>query len=173
MIRRWIVPILIALAIGALAFQVTLMATPGTLMALAMNRLTTLGPINHFAHTATPTPADREIVRTSPDLAYSPCPFDLSGGPLLINAVPVAAPYWALSIFDAQTNAVFVRNRFEAQDRPFRVAVIHGGQVAPPGYEPVRVDGARGIAVIRILVADPASFPAIDAARRASTCRIG
>lgn len=173
MIRRWLGPLAVGALLGAGAWQAVMVMTPDALMGLAFDRVSKVGGPNRFTHAPLATAASRVIVRPSPDLAYSSCPFDLSKGPLLIDAVPVAAPYWSLSIFDAHTDAVLVRNGVKAGSRPFRVAVMAAGQSAPAGYEPVSVDGTRGIALIRILVGDHGHFAAIDRERRATICRAG
>lgn len=172
MIRRWIGAAMFGLLCGLIAWQVVLAMIPQWLMALAVARIAgQAGAINAFAHAPLVTAKSRAIVRPSPDLLYSSCPFDISAAPLLIDATPVAAPYWSLSIFDAQTNAVFVRND-RAGPNPVRVAVIAPGQAAPAGYAPVRVKGARGIALIRILIDRSQPIAAIDAARRTARCRL-
>ena len=50
------------------------------------------------------------------------------------------------------------------------LALVKAGQVAPAGYEAVSVGYDRGVALIRILLADKAEFPAIDVLRRRSSC---
>lgn len=172
MIRRWIGPLVAGAVLGVVAWQGTLTMAPDALMHLALKRVSAVGGPNHFTHAPLATAASRAIVRPSPDLAYSSCPFDLGKGPLLIDAVPVLAPYWSLSIFDKHTNAVLVRNGMKAAYRPFRIAVLAAGQVAPAGYEAVPVDGRSGIALVRILIDDRARFPVIDRERRATTCRV-
>ena len=171
MIRRWIGPLVVALLLGAAAWHATLVAAPDMLMRLALQRVSKAGGENRFSHAPLATAASRAIVRPSPDLAYSSCPFDLSKGPLLIDAVPVLAPYWSLSVFDTHTDVALVRNGATAKYRPFRVAILAADQTAPAGYEAVHVHGTRGIALIRILVDDRARFAAIDKERRATTCR--
>jgi hypothetical protein len=49
--------------------------------------------------------------------------------------------------------------------------LLRKGQKAPQGYEAVELDHDRGIALIRILLSDPAEFAEIDAIRRKSTCQ--
>ena len=173
MSRRWIGPLVVGIAFGIAAWHMTMAATPGALMRLAVGRVAKIGGMNRFSHAPLATAGSRAIVRPSPDLAYSSCPFDLTGGPLLIDAVPVPAPYWSLSIFDSHTNVALVRNGDKARYQPFHIAVLALGQTAPKGYEPVRIDGMRGIALIRILIDVRARFPAIDAERRATICRGG
>jgi uncharacterized membrane protein len=172
-IRRWLGPLIVGGVLGAAAWHATLVAAPDALMKLALQRVAKAGGENRFSHAPLATAASRTIVRPSPDLAYSSCPFDLSKGPLLIDAVPVLAPYWSLSVFDTHTDVALVRNGAGAGYRPFRVAILAAGQTAPAGYEGVHVDGTRGIALIRILIDERARFPVIDKERRATMCRAG
>ncbi|QNQ08001.1 DUF1254 domain-containing protein [Sphingomonas alpina] len=170
MTRRWTLPLMFGILLGVTAWQVTLIATPRMLMWLAVKRVASIGGFNQMKHTPLATAASRTIVRPSPDLAYSSCPYDLSHGPVLIEATPVTAPYWSLSIFDANTNAVFVRNDAGGMRKPLRIAIARAGQSIPAGAETVRVDGNRGVALIRILIENRANFTPIDAARRSARC---
>ena len=165
MMRRWIGPVAVALVLAIVTYFITLSRTPQTLMSAAVSRMEKLGGINTFGHMPLATDKSRAVVRPSPDLAYSACPFDLSQGPLAISAAPVPANYWSLSVFQANTDNI------EARGQAMQIVVAQPGQATPPGAAVVRVNGARGVALIRILVDDPARFPAIDAARRGSTCK--
>jgi uncharacterized membrane protein len=171
MIRRWGVPLLLGLMLAGVGYHVTLVQTPRLLMMLATHRIA--GPAGYNALYQAPlaTADSRAIVRPSPDLAYSSCPFHLSNTPILIDVAPMPAPYWSLSVFDERTDVVFVRNNIQAGGRAIRVALINDeGEPVPPGYEAVLVKGSSGIALVRTLVDDRARFPQIDAARRASRC---
>lgn len=170
--RRWLGPLLVGVLVAALAYQLTLVATPRLLMAAAWQRVAQ-GGANRFTFGPLATDKSRAIVRPSPDLAYSSCPFDLAAGPLLIDVPAVPAAYWSLSVFDTQTNVAFVRNNVESSGGPIRAAVALPGQSVPGGYDRVTVMQPRGIALVRILVEDRATFPAIDRARRLATCRVG
>ena len=169
-IRRWGLATLCGLIAAVLAYQLTLVATPRFLMATALRRVEAAGGANGLRHPPMPTAHSRTIVRPSPDLAYSSCLFDLSGGPVLIEAMPVPAPYWSLSVFDDRTDSVFVRNNRDSRGRPVRIVIARPGQAVPRGVETVRVEGDRGIALIRMLVGTGEDYPAIDRARRASRC---
>ena len=170
MIRRWLPPILLGLVLAILTYHVTLANTPRTLMAAATKRLAKGAGYNAFFHGPLATDKARAIVRPSPDLAYSSCPLDLSKGPVVVAVAPVPALYWSLSVFDARTDVAFVRNNRDVGGRAFRIAIAQPGQQVPGGIETVRVEGARAVALIRVLVDDRARFPAIDRARRVSTC---
>jgi len=158
--------VLLGLVVAALAWQATLAAAPQVIMRIAVKRIADAGGLNHMQHAPLPGPGRRTVVRPSPDLAYSACPFDLSKGPLLIQVEPVAAPYWSLSVFDDRTDVAFVRHNV-----PVRIVLARPGQSVPPGTETVRLGGDRGVALVRILVEDRARFEPLDRARRASFCR--
>jgi uncharacterized membrane protein len=169
--KRWLLPSLLGLVVAALAWQATLLAIPRGIMSLAVSRLGEAGGLNRMLHAPLPGPGRRTVVRPSPDLAYSSCPFDLSKGPLLVEVAPVAAPYWSLSVFDARTDVAFVRNNRGTGGRGFRVALAMEGQAVPAGVETIRRDDAKGVALLRILVEDRARFSSLDRARRGSGCR--
>lgn len=170
MIGRWIAPLALALFAALLAWHVTLANFPQVLMRLAIGRVAQAGGENRMAHAPLVTAKSRAIVRPSPDLLYSSCPFDLKRGPVLVQVPAIPAAYWSLSVFDERTDTAFVRNGREAPGG-VRVALLAAGQTAPAGYTPVRVDGRRGIALVRVLIDRTRPFAVIDAARRRASCR--
>jgi uncharacterized membrane protein len=168
--RRWLFPLLVGAVLAFGAYQVTLIQVPRVLMRLAIGRLSKPG-INSMYAAPLATDKARAIVRPSPDLAYSSCPFDLASGPVLVDVPPVPAPYWSLSVFDARTDVAFVRNNIGGGGAPIRIAIARPGQPVPDGMQAVRVDDNRGVALVRILVQDRAGFAPIDAARRQASCK--
>jgi len=66
-----------------------------------------------------------------------------------------------------------VRSDRDTGGKAARLALLKAGQQAPQGYEPVMLQYDQGIALVRILLANPDEYPAIDAIRRKSTCRQG
>jgi uncharacterized membrane protein len=171
MIRRWLLPLLSGFVLGVVAWQAALVAAPRVIMSIAVERLGEAGGLNHMLHAPLRGPGRATVVRPSPDLAYSSCPFDLSNGPLLIEVAPVPAPYWSLSVFDRRTDVAFVRNSRDVKGGPIRVVLARPGQPVPAGIEAVRLGGDRGVALVRILVEDRARFAPLDRARRAGFCR--
>ncbi|WP_425228097.1 DUF1254 domain-containing protein [Sphingomonas sp.] len=167
--RRWLLPLLVGLGVTFVTFHLALVATPRVLMAAAIKRVGRAG-MNRMTAGPLATDKARAIVRPSPDLAYSSCPFDLSAGPIRVQTPALPSSYWSLSVFDARTDVVYVRNNREVGGREIDVFLARPGQVTPPGATVVRVDGARGIALIRILVQDRARFAVIDTARRGASC---
>ncbi len=167
---RWILPFLAFLVTAAGAWHATIAVTTFGLMEAAVRRLSARSGFNAMSYGNLATPANQPIVRPSPDLAYSSCAYDLSNGPLLITYVPVAGRYSSLSVFDARTDVVFVRNDVQAGGKPFRIAVAREDQRVPSGIETVRVGYDRGIALVRLLLADPREIAQFDSIRRQSNC---
>lgn len=167
--RNWLGPLAFGLILAAVTAWAAIGAIPYGLMNVAMVRLGQ-GGINTMSHGNLATPARQPVVRPSPDLAYSSCPYDLSAAPLAIDVTPVPGRYSSLSIFDAATDVIFVRNDVEAQGKPFRIVVARDGQAVPAGAEVVRTTHDRGIALVRLLLKDPKEIGALNAVRRQSTC---
>lgn len=168
--RQWIGPAILAVAAAFAAWHATFPAIAFGLMEGAVRRLSTDAGLNRMRHGNLANPENQPIVRPSPDLAYSTCPFDLSGGPIAVDVVPVAGRYSSLSVFDARTDVVFVRNDVQAGGRPYRIVIARAGQPVPRGQEVVRVDHDRGIALIRLLLADPSEIGTLEPVRRQSAC---
>jgi hypothetical protein len=171
MMRRWLFPLLAGCLIALGAYQATLLATPYALMYAALQKIGQRSAINQFAFAPMSTADNQPIVRPSPDLSYSSCVFDLSKGPVLVDAEPVPGLYWSISVFDARTDVAAVRSDRDTNGKPVRLALVKKGQKVPPGYEPVTLAYDRGLALIRILLANPQEFAAVDAIRRKSTCK--
>jgi uncharacterized membrane protein len=169
--RRWTLPLVLGLILGVVGYTVMMVQFPRILMSFATQRISKAGGYNTMYASPLATDKARAIVRPSPDLAYSSCPYDVSNGPVLVDVQPVPAPYWSLSVFDGRTDVAFVRNNIEANGQPIRVAIAMAGQPVPSGMQAVRVADSSGIALVRILVQDRAQFPAIDAARKKSSCK--
>lgn len=170
--RAWIGPLALALMAGLVAYYTTFVAAPDVLMRLALNKITSAPGVtwNRFNHSPQTTAARQLVVRPSPDLLYSACPFDVSDGPVEVRAVPVPDHYWSISVFDAHTNAVFVRNDDQQAGQPLRVILARAGQAVPAGVTTVRLSGNRGVVLQRVLLASPAEVAAVDPLRRRATC---
>ena len=167
--RGWLGPILFGLIVAAATAWAAVLYVPYGLMNVAMERLGQ-GGVNTMSYGNLATPEHQPVVRPSPDLAYSSCPYDLSAGPVAIDVAPVAGRYSSLSVFDAATDVIFVRNDVEAGGKPYRIIVARAGQAVPAGAEVVRTGHDRGIALIRLLLKDPEEIGGLDAARRESSC---
>lgn len=169
--RSWIGPIALGLVAAAVTAGAAIHAIPYGLMAVAIDRLGQDG-VNRMSYGNLANPVRQPVVRPSPDLAYSACPYVLSAGPVAIDVAPVPGRYSSLSIFDAATDVIFVRNDAEAGGKPYRIIVARAGQAVPAGAEVVRAGHDRGLALIRLLLQDPSEIGALDAVRRQSSCAV-
>lgn len=170
MIRR-LVPLAVVAAVATGSYYGALAAAPFALMRLAEAKLAKTAPLGHFTHTP-PVRAERQfVVRPSPDLLYSVCPYDLTAGPLEVTAVPVPGRYSSISVFDARTDNAFVRNDEQMAGKPMRVVLALEGQKVPAGVETVRVRYATGIVLQRVLLADPSEAAVVDPIRSKAQCR--
>ncbi|KUR72624.1 hypothetical protein AQZ52_05130 [Novosphingobium fuchskuhlense] len=170
MMRR-LAPFAVVAAAAVGSYYATLAAAPFGLMRLAEAKIASNAPTNHFTHLP-PVRAERQfVVRPSPDLLYSACPYDLTAGPLEVTAVPVPGRYSSISVFDARTDVAFVRNDEQMAGRPMRVVLALEGQTVPVGIETVRVRYATGIILQRVLLADPAEAASVDPIRSKARCR--
>ncbi|MBL4870147.1 MAG: DUF1254 domain-containing protein [Robiginitomaculum sp.] len=94
--------------VAAIAHMASLRAAPYMIMSKVIRTMADRGmPLHRFIISSRITPQTQTIVRPSPDLAYSICRFDLANGPIIIKGT-MWAGYASLTIFDAQTNAVFI-----------------------------------------------------------------
>ena len=145
-------------------------ALPRVVMHLAMTRLTATtssaatssGSAEDTARVRVVYPplstaASRVIVLPSPDLAYALCVYDLRKGPVDIDAAPDWPSYWSVALYAANTDNYLVRNDRQAQQRPVHwrlqlSATPH--RLLPAGRETVVAPAARGLVLLRVLVAD-------------------
>ncbi|HEY5237566.1 MAG TPA: DUF1254 domain-containing protein, partial [Rhizomicrobium sp.] len=123
---------------------------------------------NTIHHTARVDAASRAIVRPSPDLLYSDCPYDLSHGPLRVTAPVPAGTYWSVSAFDSQTNNFFVLDDREAKGA---VDFVLAAKPMKAGALQVIVSPTEhGVLLFRTLIDDDAHFVTLNAARLRARC---
>jgi uncharacterized membrane protein len=117
------------------------------------------GGANQWQFADRVTPLSRQIVRPSPDFAYSACPFDLRDGPVVITATPWNA-YWSLSLYAANSDNFFVIDDREARHGA-EITLVRRGRAHPEGA-PMVVESPseRGIALIRRLAPTPDAYNA-------------
>lgn len=142
--------ILTAILVAVIAHFAFIIATPRVLMNAAYARLSAAGGVNAWRVGERVSPDARQIVRPSPDFAYSSCAYDLSDGPLRIHVAPWET-YWSLSLYSANTDNYFVIDDREAR-RGAEIVLVRRGRRAPETTATVvESPSARGIALIRRL----------------------
>lgn len=159
-----------ALAAG-LGHVGTILAAPRAIMHVALGKMSGDGrAINRFVFGDRTTQNSRRVVRPSPDLAYASCVYDLSGGPLLVQAAPTpGGGYVSISVFDARTDNIAV---FDTSQSPqgIRFVLARAGQGGPSGLPVVTANHDRGVILDRRLAPTAQAFAAADQARRADSC---
>lgn len=170
--RNWAVWIAATLVVAAFVHVATLYALPRLVMARALARI---GAPNAMHFGKRPDDSSRRVVRPSPDLLYSACPFDLSKGALRIRARVPHSTVWSVSAFDAATNNFFVRDDRQIAGASIEIITLLPGMTSPPGDSaPERIvlyaPTEKGLFLLRLLIDDDKHLAALDALRREASC---
>lgn len=167
--RRWLGPLLVLALSAAAAHGLTLYLAPGLIMSRAMEALAERGVgLHRFTTPERVTPQTQSIVRSSPDLYYALCRYDLSDPATSLELRMGAWPdYQSLAFFDAQTdNFATIRGTGE----PVGVRLLPPGSAARDGA--IVSPTAKGVILIRRLAPDEARFAAAAEAGKADLCRL-
>jgi uncharacterized membrane protein len=167
--KRWLGPLAVLLAAAFATHAAALHFAPAFIMSRAMDALATRGVALHrFTVPERITPQTQTVVRSSPDLYYALCRYDLSNPGMQLSLRMGDWPdYQSLSFFAAQTdNFATIRGTGTA------VAV----RLLPPGSAPeagaIVSPTAKGVILIRRLAPDAESFAAAATAGKADACRL-
>jgi uncharacterized membrane protein len=146
-----------------------LYAIPSIVMARVAAQM---GRTNTMNHGRRPDASWHIVVRPSTDLLYSQCPYDLSGGPLLVTAPVPKGTWWAVAAYDSDTNNYYVRDDRQLHDR-LRL-LIYPPDAGPAPRDPGTVISPtkRGIVIIRTLIDSEPHLPELDRIRQKSRCSI-
>ncbi len=136
-----------------------------------MHAFSLLGAPNAMHHAPRVDASSRTIVRPSPDLLYSDCPFDLTRGPLRVNAVVPNGTYWSVSAFDSRTNNFFVLDDRDVKGDVDFMLVAKGAAIHAGALPVVISPSEHGVLLFRTLINDDSHFAALDAARRKANCK--
>jgi uncharacterized membrane protein len=163
--RRAIPWVLATIVLGVVLHVALVFALPHLIMMRAMERL---GAANTIHHGARVDASSRAVVRPSPDLLYSACPYDLSHGALRVTAPVPASTYWSVSAFDSQTNNFFVLDDREAKGA---ADFILAAKPMKAGALQVIVSPTEhGVLLFRTLIDNDAHFATLNAARLRARC---
>jgi uncharacterized membrane protein len=173
MIRRWWARGMTVVVVALVTHLVVIAATPRVVMSVAMGRIEErAGGTNVWLHAERVTPQTQEVVRSSPDLAYSACAWDLSEGPVRISA-PAWDAYFSLSLYDNRTGNFFVANDRDT-GRGVDVLLATQDQAADltstGGLRIVAAPSTTGIALLRYLAPTQSAFVRADTVRRSAVC---
>lgn len=167
--KPWLGPLAVLLASATATHLAALHLAPTFIMFRAMAALAERGVALHrFTAPLRITPQTQSVVRSSPDLYYALCRYDLANpGMRVVVQMGDWPDYQSLSFFDARTdNFATLRGTGKA------VAV----RLLPPGSPPengaIISPTAKGVILIRRLAPDAERFAAAARAGQADRCRI-
>lgn len=171
--RRVVAATALVASVAAASHVAAVTVSPRLVMAVAEKRLADeAGGRNVWMHAPRATPENQQVVRTSPDLAYSACVWDLSDGPLHITA-PGWDRYFSLTLYQARTDNFFVANdRTDPSGADILLATAQQASSVTVA-EDVRLvvaPSSTGIALLRYLAPTPAAFDSVDRMRRSARC---
>lgn len=173
--RRWRGPVIVGLVVAVAAHGLAIVAIPRAIMGIAVRRIAArAGGANRLYQAPRPTPANQQVVRTSPDLAYAICALDLRGGAVRVTVGP-ASDYASVAVYDANTDNVFTVNdrAWTAAGMSLLVARANAPVAAAPGEVVVRLRGSRGVALIRRLAPSEGAFARVEGERAGDRCGAG
>jgi uncharacterized membrane protein len=174
MIRRWRRILLWAaetLVLAAGVHYAAVLIYPRALMSYTERRVLKRSEKNGLYHGSRPTPNDRVVVAPSPDLIYSIGVFDVSKGPLRIEA-PLTGSYMSLSLYAANSDNFFVVNDRQIGGASFDI-VLAGPAAPDPGIKGarlVRAPSTTGIILFRYFAGEGTHAEEIASRQKQITC---
>lgn len=167
--KRLIGPLAVCAACALGAHAATLHLAPGVIMDRAMQALAARGVALHrFTAPQRVTPQSQSVVRSSPDLYYALCRYDLGTAGAALRVTMAAWPdYQSLSFFDARTdNFATLRGTGKA----VAVRLLAPGSAPQPGA--IISPTPKGVILIRRLAPDEVRFAAAASAAKDDACRL-
>ncbi|MEE4152879.1 MAG: DUF1254 domain-containing protein [Erythrobacter sp.] len=166
--RAWLGPLAVFLVSALAAHGATLALAPRFIMNRTMDALEQRGVALHaFTTPLRISPQTQTVVRSSPDLFYSLCRFDLAEPEDVLRVTMSEWPdYQSVSFYDAQTNN-FLTYRGSGE----RIAV---SIAAPDARDPRTIASPtrRGVVLLRRLAPTQAAFERAARAARADRCEL-
>lgn len=162
--------LLAVLSVAVVTHLGTVFAAPYVLMDAAMDRISRQGKIvNRWSHPPRTSEKSRNVVRPSPDLAYSACVYDLSDGPVHVT-VAAWNDYMSVSMFQHNSDNFFVLNDRQAP-QGVDLMLIEQGMPHPAGAKlVVESPSRRGIILQRRVAPTQERFDLAAASRRNDIC---
>ncbi len=174
-------PLLLALVAGGIIHIVTTFAIPTIGTGSAWNRLSVLVPTaNRMALLAPAAPGNLPLPFLAPDMRYAMCRYDLTLGPVQVDAV-LPEPGWSLTLYTPQGDNYYAvpaqaQRRTElsfqivaASDRLIQLAP--GVRRADVNLSQVTSQTREGLVVLRAPIRGVAFQAEADRVLRAATCR--
>lgn len=175
--KRLIGPLAILLIAALASHWATLAYTPGYIMDRTLAKLKERGIAEHaFTTPQRITPQTQVVVRSSPDLFYSLCRYDVSNpGSVLKVTMSEWPDYQSLSFFDAKTNNFAT---FRGRGQQVNVSLVATGPTDgsasffKPGPNDLVAPTGRGVVLIRRLAPTQELFEQAKEAAQSDSCDI-
>jgi uncharacterized membrane protein len=176
--RLWFYRGLTLVATVVLVHLAAIWAAPRLIMQILMHgpMAQTMNMQNQAAFPPPVSAASRSVVLPSPDLLYSVCVFDVSSGPVRVQANPGLKSYWSIALYAANSDNFFVVNDQQARDKPVDLWLVSEGanaqgQTVAPGSTVVVSPSKQGFLLMRVLTGDyEAEKAVVEPARRTLRC---
>ncbi|MEO0463214.1 MAG: DUF1254 domain-containing protein [Pseudomonadota bacterium] len=168
--RRWLGPLAALILTAMAAHWATLAYAPRVIMDRALSTLKDRGIAQHaFTTPRRITPQTQAVVRSSPDLFYSLCRYDLSEPGSSLKVTMSAWPdYQSLSFFDDETNNFLV---LRPKSGPVEMELVIGGKGSEtPGR--ITTSRKRGVVLIRRLAPTQELFDAAMEVAEGDVCEL-
>ena len=166
--------ILSCIVAGYAGYEAALRYIPIKAMSAAEARIAArIGSFNQMSHPPRPTANSRSVVRPSPDLLYSACVYDLSGGPVKFTGTVPLGSYWSLSFFAHNTDNYFVVNDSELGGQAFQFVLVKENQPPPESVgmaEIIYSPSKTGIVIQRVFVDKDERVDELDQQRKSTRC---
>ncbi len=125
--------------------------TPKTVMTMIEARIAKLaGDVNTCRHNRNYGPRAGSVARANPDSIVTSMAYDLSGGPVYLTGA-VWPRYWSLSVYQHNTDNIFVINDRQLETDEFQIVIAGQGQPVQKRPDRIVVESPSmtGIVLIR------------------------
>lgn len=169
----WLKPLAFGSLIAVLGHLLTIGLIPSVIMNIAMTRIAEAsGGINRLSHGNMVTPQNQQIVRSSPDLAYSTCALDLTKGPVRVF-IGKGADYTSAAFYAGNTDNVFTLNDRKIGPEGAHIMIVSARSplAAKPGEVVVSLPSDKGLLLVRRLAPSAEAFKRVQGERAQDYCR--
>jgi uncharacterized membrane protein len=175
---RWLLWAVAGVLLGGIVHLVTVLTLPRTATQDAYSRLVPIAPVSAVVPMPPPTPQDAILPFMDPAFASAVCRYDLSTGPLKLNA-PVTPAYTSVTFYTRYGVAYYAINDRAAGRRVIELDLMTSKQRAelPEDEEVTAADRLivesptqTGVILVRALAPEPGLMPIARASLGSVQC---
>jgi len=161
------------LLLGAIIHIVSVLILPSFANNDAWARLSRFGGFNIVHTLPSASPEATAIADMDPSIRFAMCRFDISEGPLRVDAA-IPQTYWALAVYDPAGNNFYSLNDRSAKRSSLTLWIASQRQILnldPEDRLVVKSNKTQGMVLFRILVPDASYEPTVRAALAETDCQ--